>query len=186
MAPLRLTARDLKEPQFSRRLRGYDPEDVHRFLNVAAEDLAAVESEREQLRRRVATLEGELGELRELERSLRDAMLLASEAGELAQRRAETLLREAEGKRQELIRDAETRCREMLGEAAAKRQELVREVEGLYSRRSYVLSMLRSLVDEQRAILKAHEDRAERDAPTLARLIPMPSSKTGTTPSDES
>jgi cell division initiation protein len=186
VAPLRLTARDLKEQQFPRRLRGYDPEDVHRFLAAAAEDLGAIEAERDQLKRRVADLEEELGELRDKERSLVDAMLLASEAGEVAQRRADTLLAEAEARRQELIRDAEMRCRELLAEATTRRHELALEVEGLVSRRSYLLSRLRSLVDEQRAILKAHEDRTERDAPAAARLIPMPSPKTGTAAGDDS
>jgi DivIVA domain-containing protein len=186
LAPLRLTARDLKAQQFARRLRGYDPEDVHRFLAVAAEDLEAIEGERDQLKRRVAELEAELRDLREKERSLVDAMVLASEAGEVAKRRAETLLSEAETRRRELIREAELRCRELLGEATARRHELALEVEALASRRAYVLSRLRSLVDEQRAILKAHEERADRDAPAAARLIAMPPPKTGTAAGDDS
>jgi DivIVA domain-containing protein len=186
LAPLRLTARDLKAQQFPRRLRGYDPEDVHRFLAAAAEDLEALEGERDRLARRVAELERELADLREKEQSLVDAMLLATEAGDLAQRRAGALVAEAETRHRELIRDAELRCREMLGEASAKRHELALEVEALASRRAYVLSRLRNLVDEQRAILKAHEERADRDAPTAARLIPMPPPKTGTASGDDS
>ena len=180
MAPFRLTARDLTQQQFARRLRGYDPDDVDRFLAAASEDLEAAGRECEQLKRRVAELEAELGELRALERSLRDAMVLASEAAELAQRRADALLSEAETKRQDLMRDAERRCREMLASADAKRHELGLEVDALVRRRSYLLSKLRNLVDEQRAILKAHEEPAERDAPSPARLIPIAAPKSGT------
>jgi cell division initiation protein len=186
VAPLRLTARDLREQQFARRLRGYDPEDVHRFLVAVADDLQAFEDERERLKRRVAELEEQLGELTDLERSLRDAMVLATEAGELAQRRADSLLSEAEAKRQSLLRDAEMRCREMISEGEAKRHELGLEVEALVRRRSYLLSRLRSLVDEQRAILKAHEETSEREAPNLARLISIPAPKSGTAVGDDS
>jgi len=179
--PFRFTARDLKQQQFARRWRGYDPDDVHRFLAAAAEDLEAAEHERERLKRRVAELEQELGQLHDLERSLRDAMVLASEAAELAQRRANALLSDAEAKRQDLIREAEARCREIVGQAEEKRHDLTLEVEALVRRRSYLLSRLRSLVDEQRAIL-AQEERAERDAPSPARLIPIPPPKSGAPP----
>jgi len=185
VSPIRLTAHDLRTQQFPRRLRGYDPDDVHRFLGAAADDFEAIEDDRGHLKRRVAEFEEELVGLRELERSLRDAMVLASEAGELAQRRADTLLSEAESKRQEMIRDAEIRCRKMLGEAEAKRHELVLEVEALVRRRSYLLSRLRSLVDEQRAIL-AHEERAEGDAPSPTRLISIPAPKSGAAVGDDS
>ncbi len=186
MSPFRVTARELRQQEFARRLRGYDPDDVHRFLAAAADDVEAGEHERERLKRRVAELEEELGGLRDMERSLRDAMVLASEAADRAQRRAETLLSEAEAKRRDLIRDAELRCREMLGEADARRHELGLEVEALVRRRSYLLSRLRSLVDDQRAILKAHEERAARDAPSPARLIPIPAPKSGAAVGDDS
>jgi DivIVA domain-containing protein len=186
MAPFRLTPRDLEHQKFARRLRGYDPDEVDRFLSAASDDLEAAGRECEQLKRRVATLEAELGDLHDLERSLRDALVLAAEAAKLAQRRADAVLDEAELKRQDLIRDAERRCREMLGAAEAKRHALGLDIEALARRRSYLLSRLRSLVDEQRAILKADEERAERDGAGPARLIPIPAPRGATAVGDGS
>ena len=186
MAPFRLTPRDLTQQRFARRLRGYDPDDVDRFLAAASEDLEAAGRDCEQLKRRVADLEAELAELRALERSLRDAMVLASEAAELAQQRADALLSEAETNRQQLMRDAERRSREMIAAVDAKRNELGLEVDGLVRRRSYLLSKLRRLIDEERAILRAHEEPAERDGPSPARLIPISASKGGTVVGDDS
>lgn len=179
MSPLRLTARELKAQEFARRMRGYDPEEVDRFLGLVADDLEGLEGECDRLAQRVAELEEQLGEYRDLERSLRDALILASEAGQLAQRRAEAVLSEAEAKRQSIIREGEQRCREILGEAEVKRRELALEVEGLQGRRSYLLSRLRSLVDDQRAMLEAHDSPSARDAPSPGRVVSIAPAKTG-------
>jgi len=148
-------------------------------LSLVADDLAGLEGECDQLAQRVAELEERLAEYQDMERSLRDALILASEAGELAQRRAEALLSEADTKKQSILREGEERCREMLGEAEARRRELILEVEGLQSRRSYLLSRLRSLVEDQRAVLEAHDAPIGREAASPARVVSIAPAKSG-------
>jgi cell division initiation protein len=166
----------MREQEFARRLRGYDPEEVHRFLELVAVDLEGLEGECGRLARRVAELEDQLAGFHDMERSLREAMVLASEAGETARKRAAALVSEAEGKQQSLIREAERRCREIIGEAEARRHELGLEIEALESRRSYVLSRLRSLIDDQRAVVEAHGARSETTESPV-RVVPLPAPK---------
>jgi DivIVA domain-containing protein len=179
VSPLRLTARELKAQEFARRMRGYDPEEVDRFLGLVADDLEGLEGECERLAHRVAELDEQVGEYHDMERSLRDALILASEAGERAQQRAEAVLAEAEAKKLSIVREGEQCCREILGEAESKRRELLLEVEGLQSRRSYLLSRLRSLVDDQRAVLEANDASSGRDAPSLGRVVSIAPAKSG-------
>lgn len=157
---MRLTPLDIRKQEFAQRFRGYEPEEVDTFLDLIAEDVEKLLADRNQLADKVASLESQLNEFRVIEKSLRDALVMAekmqTEANESAQRRADGLMREAEIKAQGIVGEGETRCREILGEAENRRRSLIMELEALESQRTYALNKFRSLLDDQRAVLEAH------------------------------
>jgi DivIVA domain-containing protein len=157
---MRLTPLDIRKQEFAQRFRGYEPEEVDTFLDLIAEDVEKLLTDRNQLADRVAALEQQLNEFRVIEKSLRDALVMAekmqSEANESAQRRADGVLREAEIRAQGIVGEGETRCREILAEAENRRRSLIMELEALESQRTYALNKFRSLLDDQRAVLEAH------------------------------
>jgi cell division initiation protein len=73
----KLTPLDIRKQEFPQRFRGYDPDEVDTFLDLIADDAEGLTNERNQLQDRVATLESQLAEFREMERSLRDALVMA-------------------------------------------------------------------------------------------------------------
>jgi cell division initiation protein len=156
----KLTPLDIRKQEFPQRFRGYDPDEVDTFLDLIADDAEGLTNERNHLQERVATLETQLAEFREMERSLRDALVMAekmsTEANENAQRRIDSMLREAEVKAIGIIGEAESKSREILMDAENRRRALLLELEALESQRSYALSKFRSLLDDQRAVLEAH------------------------------
>lgn len=156
----KLTPLDIRKQEFPQRFRGYDPDEVDTFLDLIADDAEGLTNERNQLQDRVATLESQLAEFREMERSLRDALVMAekmsTEANENAQRRIDSILREAEVKAIGIIGEAESKSRDILMDAENRRRALLLELEALESQRSYALSKFRSLLDDQRAVLEAH------------------------------
>ena len=156
----KLTPLDIRKQEFPQRFRGYDPEEVDTFLDLIADDAESLTHEKNQLQERVATLETQLAEFKEIERSLRDALVMAekmsAEVNESAQRRIESLLREAEVKSYGIIGEAEARGRDIILDAENRRRALLLELEALDSQRAYALSKFRSLLDEQRAVLEVH------------------------------
>jgi cell division initiation protein len=158
---MRLTPLDIRKQEFAQRFRGYEPEEVDTFLDLIAEDVEKLLADRNQLADRVATLESQLNEFRVIEKSLRDALVMAekmsSEANEAAQRRSDGVLREAEIRAQGIVGEGEARSREILAEAENRRRSLIMELEALESQRTYALNKFRSLLDDQRAVLEAHQ-----------------------------
>ncbi|TPW12012.1 MAG: cell division initiation protein [bacterium] len=156
----KLTPLDIRKQEFPTRFRGYDPEEVDTFLDLIADDAESLTLERNQLQERAAMLEAQLAEFKEMERSLRDALVMAkkmsNEASENAQRNIESMLREAEVKSYSLIGEAEAKGRDIIMDAENRRRALLLELEALDSQRSYALSKFRSLLDEQRAVLEVH------------------------------
>ena len=202
---MRLTPLDIRKQEFPQRFRGYDTDEVDTFLDLIADDVEQVLTERNHLADRAAALEAQLAEFREIEHSLRNALVLAektsSEAAETAQRRADAQVREAEVRAKEIISEGEAKSRGLVAEAENRRRALLMELEALESQRTYALSKFRSLIEDQRAVVEAHQapraggsrtefsqggaQRAEVSQAGPARVMAMPSLPAAGTPPAE-
>lgn len=155
-----LTPLDIRKQDFPQRLRGYDTTQVDEFLDLVADEMERLVTERNQLTDRVASMDAQLSEFRRIEETMRGALMTAQttqkEAAERSERDAQSRVREAEVKAQSLIGEAEARAREVMAEAENRRRSLLLELEALDSQRSFAISRFRSLLDDQRAVLEAH------------------------------
>ncbi|MEM8993836.1 MAG: DivIVA domain-containing protein [Acidobacteriota bacterium] len=95
-----LTPLDIRKMTFPRKMRGYDTEDVDRFLELVVEeltaklgDIAKLELENQNLRMR---LEDATRRQQELQESLLHAQKISKEITDTARREANVLLREGE------------------------------------------------------------------------------------------
>lgn len=145
-----------KKEDFDRVLRGYDAGQVESFLDLVAERLEELVSERRRLRDRVSTLEEQLADFRERERALNDALLSAQELREEARSQAE---READLRRQE----AESRAEEIVREAREEAEEVRRELERLRVKREQLLRSLRGTLRRFQDELEVEETRLTGD-----------------------
>lgn len=155
-----LTPLDIRRQEFPQRFKGYSTDDVDQFLDVVADDMEKLTTERNQLTDRVAALEQQLTEFRRIEESMRSALVTAEanlrDAADRARLNAETTQREAEVKAQGIIGEAETRARDIVNEAENRRRSLMLENEALETQKNFAISKFRSLLDDQRGVLEAH------------------------------
>lgn len=97
---MRLTALDIREQQFRRVMRGFDPDEVVTFLDAVANEYEQVIAENRDLRQRLLDLEHQIAEFQNMERALRDTLMTAervtAETRDNAQKEAALILREAE------------------------------------------------------------------------------------------
>ncbi len=93
---------DLLNKRFRLKVRGYDPGEVHQFLHAAGTELKRLLAENVGLRGQVASLEAEVGQYREVETTLSDALVLAQKTAEEvmvnARKEADLVMREARSK----------------------------------------------------------------------------------------
>jgi cell division initiation protein len=97
---MRLTALDIREQQFRRVMRGFDPDEVVTFLDTVASEYEQLVGENRDLRQRLLDLEHQIAEFQNMEKALRDTLMTAervtAETRDNAQKEAALILREAE------------------------------------------------------------------------------------------
>ena len=74
---MRISALDIRQQQFSRRMRGVDRQEVEAFLDDVAEDYESVVKENAILKEQLATLEDRSRNITEHERTLQETLVTA-------------------------------------------------------------------------------------------------------------
>lgn len=107
---MHLTPLDIQQMVFRTKFRGYDREEVNRFLEELAQTVEALNRDNAQLRERMAMAEQQVSELKRTETTLTSTLVaaqsLAEDVKRSAQRDAELVLKEAEFKAGEILRQA--------------------------------------------------------------------------------
>lgn len=156
---MKYNAEDILHQSFERKFRGYDPEQVHEFLQSMAREWDFFLSEITTLQTSLADQSDELKELRKRERGLLDALStareLAREMEERAQQRSAVILSEAQARADKLIENAQRQQKRLLSEIGELRHQRGRLEQEL---RSVLDSHLRLLDEESDASADAYED----------------------------
>ena len=139
-----------KRGDFKKLMRGYDPQEVDVFLEIAADRLEELVRENIVLRERSESLERQVGAQTGREQAVQEALVTAQELRadihSQAQREADLLVREAETEARRLAAEAEATVRNMLRDAE-RRLELGRDaLEELERRRIRFLRAFRQLL----------------------------------------
>jgi cell division initiation protein len=107
---MKITPLDIQQMVFRVKLRGYDREEVNRFLEEVAQTVESLNRDNAALRERVVFLDQQIAELKRTETTLSNTLVsaqsLADDVKRSAQRDAELTIKEAELKAGELFRQA--------------------------------------------------------------------------------
>ena len=107
---MKITPLDIQQMVFRVKVRGYDREEVNRFLEEVAQTVESLNRDNTALRERVAFTEQQVAELKRMETTLSNTLVsaqsLADDVKRSAQRDAELVIREAELKAGEIFRQA--------------------------------------------------------------------------------
>ncbi|MCP9446090.1 MAG: DivIVA domain-containing protein [Nitrospira sp.] len=107
---MNITPLDIQQMAFRVKFRGYDQEEVNRFLEEVARTVESLNRDNAGLRDRLALLEQQVAELKRAEATLSNTLMsaqsLADDVKRNAQRDAELIVKEAELKAEELFRQA--------------------------------------------------------------------------------
>lgn len=107
---MKITPLDIQQMVFRTKLRGYDREEVNRFLEEVAQTVESLNRDNATLRERIVFLEQQVTELKRTESTLSNTLVsaqsLADDVKRSAQRDAELTIKEAELKAGEVLRQA--------------------------------------------------------------------------------
>lgn len=111
---MKILPMDIQRQNFARRMRGFDPEEVRTYLAIVAEEVAALQRERDTLAMEVQSLTGLVEDHRQRENILKNTLLTAQRMSEEikdnARRHAENVVKEAELQADKLLELAQRRA----------------------------------------------------------------------------
>ncbi len=153
---MKITPIDISGHRFAKRMRGYDSEEVHSFLNLVSSEFEKVIIESNTLKERLAQIEASLVDFKERERILKETLTTA-------QKLAEDIKEEARKEANLCIQEAELRGTHLIDQAARKAGELEGAIQMLRIERTAFEQRIRSAVEQHIKVLDMHrrEDEVE-------------------------
>lgn len=157
-----LTPLDIHNKEFSRRLRGYDEDEVNEFLDQIIKDYEALIRENKELQNQVAALQEKLGHFVNIEETLSKTIIVAQEA-------ADELKNNAKKEAQLIIKEAEKNADRIINESLAKSRKIALEVEELKKQAAIYRARFRALVETQLELL-GKENWESLEGPELKEI----------------
>jgi cell division initiation protein len=153
---MKITPLDIQQMVFRTKLRGYDREEVNRFLEELAQTVESLNRDNGMLRERLAMTEQQVSELKRTETTLSNTLVaaqsLADDVKRSANRDAELIVKEAELKAGEVIRQA----RVELGETQRDLSQLQKQRLLMVERMRATLHTFERMLDVESA--EAYQD----------------------------
>lgn len=154
---MKITPLDIQQMVFRVKFRGYDREEVNRFLEEVAQTVESLNRDNAALRERIVFMEQQVSELKRTESTLSNTLVsaqsLADDVKRSAQRDAELIVKEAELKAGELIRQA----RVELGETQ-------RDLSQLQKQRLLMVERMRATLHTFERMLDVEASEAYQDS----------------------
>ncbi|MCJ8011349.1 DivIVA domain-containing protein [Paenibacillus sp. KQZ6P-2] len=141
-----LTPLDIHNKEFSRRLRGYDEDEVNEFLDQVIKDYESVIRENKELHNQMMTLQERLDHFLNIEETLSKTIIVAQEA-------ADEVKNNAKKEAQLIIKESEKNADRIIDESLSKSRKIAMEVEELKKQASIYRTRFRTLVEAQLELL---------------------------------
>lgn len=154
----RLTAMDIEKQEFTRKMRGFDPDEVQLFLRAVAEEIERVNLENASLSEEAGTLRQRLDEFKDRERTLQEtlvtAQMMSSDLKDRSKAEAELLVKEARFKAERLLEQAQDQLHALENEIGRLRLE-----------KDAFETRLRTAIEEHLALLDLRkQENADNDS----------------------
>jgi cell division initiation protein len=153
---MKISPMDIQRQAFGRQLRGFNREDVRTYLNLVAEEVAALQRERDALAQEVQGLRGLIDEHRERETILKNTLLTA-------QRLSEEIRDNARKQGESVVKEAEMQADRLLELAQNRAHDVERGILDLRGHRSALQSDIRALIARLTHILDLQEEAEVQD-----------------------
>ena len=142
----RMTAMDVEKQEFTRKMRGYDPDEVRLYLKAVAEEIARLQLDNQSQRDEIGRLTGRLEDFRERERTLQETLVTA-------QKMSEEMKGKSAKEAELLVKEARLKAERILEQAQDQLQMLENEIGRLRLEKEAFENRLRAMLEEHVALL---------------------------------
>ena len=142
-----LTPLDIHNKEFSRRIRGYDEDEVNEFLDQVIKDYEQLIRENKEYKEQIEALKEKLEHFSNIEETLSKTIIVAQET-------ADEVKNNSKKEAQLIIREAEKNADRIINEALAKSRKIALEVEELKKQAIIYRTRFISLLEAQLDLLR--------------------------------
>jgi len=144
---MKLTALEIKQQQFEKSLRGYDPTEVHSYLNLLASEWEHMVGKVRELENQLDKMNDKLMHYERVEEALHETLQTAKNS-------AEDKLSSARNEAKNIIEKAELDAEAIIQEAHQQRREMRQNILQLIDRRDEMIRSIKSYLDNTNEALK--------------------------------
>jgi len=145
---MRLSPLIIKKQEFTKSLRGFDPEEVQAFLDKMANDVDLLLQENESLNEEVESLNQRVTEFQSIEKNLQDTLLKAQESSTKA-------IESSKKQTNLIIKEAEIKASQILESAKQEVNDIQNAVVNLREERDLIVAKLKAIVNSQAHLLES-------------------------------
>lgn len=150
---MKISPMEIRQQEFSKKMRGLDPDEVNPFLEKLADDLDDLQKENESLKQEIENLNEKLSEFKKIEKNLQDTLLKAQESSikslESSKKQASLMIKEAELKASQIIEKAREGANEVRNAVVNLREE-----------KDLLIAKLKAIVGSQANLLETKVEGA--------------------------
>lgn len=152
-----LTPLEIHNKEFKRTFRGYDEDEVDEFLDQVIADYEQLYRENIDLRESANKAEGNTGQYKDLEDTLKNALVVA-------QQTSDQMKANAEKEAKIILQDANSKAEQIINSAHDKYETIVKDYENLKNQVNLFKVKLRSFLEMQMTLVDEYgEEKVEKD-----------------------
>jgi cell division initiation protein len=160
---MKISPISIKKHEFSKKMRGYDTEEVHAFLEKLADDVEDLQKENETLKKQIEEASVRLNEFTRIEKNLQNTLLRAQES---AAKAVESTKRQTSL----MIKEAEIKASQILEKARENTNEVRTAVINLREEKNLIIAKLKSIVTSQAHLLAVKVESAGEESVQIKPL----------------
>lgn len=146
-----ITPLDLENKRFSRKMRGYNDDEVDEFLDVVTIDYEKLYRENAELKDKIEDLEKEMEHYKTVEQTLQNTLVMA-------QTTAEEIKTSAQSRADQIIKDAQNEAKRATDEISKEEFDIRKRTEELKRQFDVYKAKMEALLISQLELLKDDKD----------------------------
>lgn len=156
-----LTIEQINNQEFSTKMRGYNQDEVRKFIQEVSQTVQELTEENHALKENIKADEGKLKYFTELKDSLNKSILVAQEAADKvktnAKREADIMIREAQKQATDIVSEANEKSNQVIETSAEDTRKLTTETNDLKKQTRIFRQRLQVMLESQLEVVKSDE-----------------------------
>ncbi|WAC08677.1 MAG: DivIVA domain-containing protein [Thermodesulfobacteriota bacterium] len=164
---MKLTPLDIQQQQFSVRFRGFDTNEVDTFLETVASELEDLLKKNKELLEELERKEARIGEYQNMEKTLKETLLMAHATSEEMKKNAQKAVEELKATTQKeaafVLARAREQAEKMIAETNSRLIKIQEEVNELKRKKIILKQELRFVLETHLRLLESSSEKEVRE-----------------------